>query len=104
MGIAASIREDINAHSYNELTKLSEEKQNDAIAFFNAKKKSKSLGIVLAIMGLHYVYLGKWGLFAVYFLTCYGLMLWWAVDLFRINDLIRKSNDDILLEAIASIR
>jgi len=90
------IRDLITPQAFNELSKLDKAKQETLAnqLFLNSKKKGT--GLILAIFGFHYIYLQKWGLFAAYVLTGAGFGIWWLIDLIRINNMIRKENDNQL--------
>lgn len=64
---------------------------------FQLQQKVKSEGtmFLLAILGWHYAFLGKWGmqiLFTALLFTGFGI-IWWIVDLFRIKGMTRKYNN-----------
>ena len=89
----------------NELAKLSAEKQNDFLHEFNRKAKSTGVGYIFWLLfGLHYAYLGKWGMQILFWLTGGGLLIWWFVDLFRVGGLIRDRNQDVAVDAMRNLK
>jgi hypothetical protein len=90
------IRDLISPQAFNELSKLDKEKQDKLASQLVINSKKKGTGLILAVFGFHYIYLQKWGLFAAYALTGAGLGIWWLIDLFRVNGMIRKENDNQL--------
>ncbi len=94
----------ISAAVYAEVEQLDDR----AAALFHAemtrRAKSGLWGLVCALVGLHYAYLGRWGLLVVYWLTLGGLGLWWFVDLFRVGGLVRDRNTDEALAVLRDVR
>lgn len=88
----------------SELTKMSNQKQEEFLYEFKRKTKSSGLGYLLWFFGLHYAYLGKWGLQIIYWITLGGLFLWWFIDLFRVGGLINDVNQDAAIEALRTIK
>lgn len=70
----------------------------------NRRAKSGVLGWFLALLGLHYAYLGRWGMQVIFWLTFGGFMAWWFVDLFRAPGLIKDANTGVAMEVLASVR
>lgn len=93
--LPASIKDHLPSMIRNEISKLSAQKQEEFIEEF--KRKTKSIGAAYAfwLFGLHYAYLGKWGMLVAYFLTAGGFLIWVVVDAFRIPGMIRDLNKDI---------
>ena len=67
------------------------------------ERKSPSVTSILAILGLHYFYLGETGLGFLYWMTCGGLGLWWFIDLYRAQKLADIHNQRKLDEITALI-
>ena len=59
----------------------------------------KKLGIAYLAwaFGLHYAYLEEWGMLALFWLTAWGLGIWWLVDAVRLPELVRMRNTGIRL-------
>jgi len=84
---------------------LSPEGQLDFNKQFNAKKKSTGLMYVLWLfLGFHYPYIGKWGMFALYWLTGAGFFVWMFIDMFRIPSITRDYNEDLGRNLILQIK
>lgn len=57
--------------------------------------KMKSTGTAYLcwfFFGIHYAYLGKWGLQILYWITLGGLGIWCFIDLFHIPSKVEKHN------------
>lgn len=74
--------------------KLSDEAKMQFDRLYTDRSLKKTLAIVLAIFGLHYAYLGKWGMLFFYLITLGGVGIWWIVDLFRISGVVDRRNED----------
>jgi TM2 domain-containing membrane protein YozV len=78
------------------MQKMSDEER---LAFKNEMtKRSKSVGIAYLcwfFFGLHYAYVGKWGLQFLYWFTLAGIFVWALVDLFRMPGIVTHYNDDV---------
>lgn len=59
------------------------------------KLKKNSTAIILAIFGLHYLYLGKYGTFILFVLTGGGFGFWYFIDLFRASGMVDNYNEPI---------
>ena len=86
----------------NEVSKLDKEKQEKVVGLFLSEKKKKNTGVLLAIFGLHYIYLGKWLLLFLYAITLGGIYIWWLIDIFRVSGMVIESNDRLMYKLIAS--
>jgi hypothetical protein len=79
-----------------------------ARALFDAeigrRAKSTGWGFLLALFGLHYAYLGRWGLLVAYWATMGGIGLWWFADLFRVAWLVRDANTDVAVAVLRDVR
>jgi TM2 domain-containing membrane protein YozV len=83
---------------------LEPKKQEAFIYEFERKRKSRLATFLLSIIGLHYAYLGRWGLFVIYLLTLGGIGIWWFVAIFLSIYDCRDKNRDIALEVMKSIK
>ena len=88
-----------------QLASLPEEAQREFFDEYNLKSRSLVLSYVLQtwVFGTQYLYLGKWGLQLLYWLSWafFGLgSVWWFIDLFRMPGMVNEYNsklaDDIL--------
>ena len=60
------------------------------------KLRKSSTALICAILGIHYLYLGKIGTFILFFITGGGFGIWWFIDLFRVSSLVSKFNGPII--------
>jgi TM2 domain-containing membrane protein YozV len=89
----------------SELAKLSPQKQSEFLHEFERKAKSTGLAyLCLILFGIHYAYLGRWGIQIIFWITCGGFLLWWLIDLFRVGGLIRDKNQDIAVDAMRNLK
>ena len=75
-------------------------------AFFNEyQKKRKKLAVayMLWLIGFHYIYLRKVGLFFAYWITGAGIGIWAIVDLFRMPSIVRSANEQSAREALQTL-
>jgi len=67
---------------------------------YRRNRKSRIIGFILALLGLHYVYLGRWGTFLIFLLTAGGIGIWWIVTWFlcwpEVNLYNQNLYDDIV--------
>ena len=59
------------------------------------QSKIKSTGTAYLLwffLGIHYAYLGKWGLQILYWFTLGGFGVWTLIDLFTMSDKVNKYN------------
>ncbi|MFB9862298.1 TM2 domain-containing protein [Rufibacter immobilis] len=69
------------------------------------RKKSTGFAYLLwVIFGLHYAYVNRWGLQFLFWITAGGLGIWWFIDLFRIPSVVRRYNEALALQCLATIR
>ena len=57
--------------------------------------KSTLLTYLLWLIGFHYLYLGKIGIWLLYIFTAGGLFIWMIVDVFRIPSYVNRHNEDL---------
>jgi len=63
--------------------------------------KSKGLAYLLwFFFGLHYAYLGKWGIQFLFWITVGGLGVWWFIDLFTLGGKVESYNNRKGLEQV----
>lgn len=102
--IPPSIADNLPAMVRNGLTKLSSQKQKEFVEEYKRKAKSTGTAYVLWLLGLHYVYLGKWGIQILYWLTAGGFLIWWLIDLFRIPRMIEDYNKDVAVNTLRNLK
>jgi hypothetical protein len=104
--IPSSIADDLPAMVRNELARMSAQKQEEFVEEF--KRKQKSLGtaylFLFIILAMHYGYLKKWGLQFVFWFTCGGFFIWWAIDIFRLPGLVKNYNKDIATDVMRNLK
>jgi len=89
----------------NELVKLPPQKQEEFIEEYRRKAKSVGIAYILwLLLGWHYVYLRKWGIQILFWLTLGGLFIWWLIDAFRIPGMIRDYNKDVAVDVLRNLK
>jgi len=77
-------------------------------AFHEAyRRRGRSTATAYAIcllVGGQYGYVGRWALQILFWVTLCGLMVWWAVDLFRIPGMVRRHNERVAYEILGTLR
>jgi hypothetical protein len=81
---------------------LSTQDQVNLLAQYTDKRKTPLIYFWWFI-SLHYLYLRKWGLFALFFLTLNGLGVWWVIDLFRLPTILDRYNQSLAEELYAEL-
>lgn len=93
----------LSPSAINALSKLDKDKQEKIIALFLSEKKKKSTGVILALFGLHYIYLGKWLLLFLFAITLGGIYIWWIVDIFRVSGMVTASNEKLIYKLMETV-
>ncbi len=103
--IPPSISDNLPVMVRNELTKLPPQRQEEFIEEYTRKAKSAAPAYLLwFLLGWHYIYLRKWGMRFLFWLTFGGLFVWWLIDLFRLPGMIRDYNKDIAVDVLRSLK
>ena len=103
--IPKSMQDNLPAMVRNELANLSAQKQEEFVEEFRRKSKKPGVCyIVWFLLGWHYIYLGKWGIQFLYWLTGAGLFIWAIVDLFRIPGMVRNYNKDVATDILRNLK
>lgn len=85
----------------SQVKNLSHAQQTFFLNQYESKRKSKFLAYLLwFFVGLHYVYVGKWGMQFLFWFTAGGFGIWWFIDLFRMSGIIANKNNDIAVEIL----
>jgi len=64
--------------------------------YLQSQMKSEGTGLILAILfGCHYVYMGKIVIQILFWITFGGLFIWYFIDIFRVQGMIRQHNMNI---------
>lgn len=87
-------------HTVSQMDAMS---QNAFFNEFQRKRKKLSISYILWLIGFHYIYLGKIGLFFAYWLTAGGLGLWALADLFRMPSIVRSANEGNARDALQTL-
>lgn len=88
-----------------EIVKLPADKQGLFVDEF--RRKSKNLGIAYLlwfIIGLHYIYLGKFGWQFFYWVTAGGLLIWAFIDIFRMPGMVNDYNKDVAMDVFRDLK
>ena len=103
--IPPSIANNLPAMVRNELVKLPAQKQEEFVEEYRRKAKSVGIAYLLwLLLGWHYVYLRKWGIQILFWLTAGGLFTWWLIDAFRIPGMIRDYNKDVAVDVLRNLK
>jgi hypothetical protein len=86
------------------LAKMTAEQKAAFDSEFQRSRKSTGLAYLFWCFGLHYAYLGKWGLQVLFWCTLGGLLVWTIVDLFRMKGLVADTNGEKAIEVASKIR
>ena len=99
-----SIADSLPSVVRSELVNYSPQEQEMFVEEFRRKAKSKGVGFLLWLFGLHYAYVAKWGLLIAFLFTMGGFFIWWIVDLFRVPGIIRDYNKDVAMDVLRNIK
>ena len=95
--LPAAVRESLIKETPNHQGQFMEE--------YNRKKKTLGIAYLLwFLLGIHYAYIGKWGLTLLMWVTGGGATIWWLIDAFRLPKIVRNSNKDIATEVYQSVK
>jgi hypothetical protein len=70
---------------------LSDKKKSELLKIYKKKRKTGVI-IVFWLFNLHYAYVGRWKRFFWFFLTFGGLLIWWLIDFFKLNTILKEYN------------
>lgn len=86
-------------------SELANQTQEEFIEEYRRKAKSSGVAYILwLLLGWHYVYLRKWGIQILFWLTFGGFFIWWLVNFFRIPGLIRDHNKDVSVDVLRNLK
>lgn len=84
---------------------MEKEQQLHFLHEYQRRRKSTEVGYACwFFVGLHYAYVGKWGIQLLFWLTAGGLLVWWVVDLFRVGGIVRQYNQDAAVEVLKNVK
>jgi hypothetical protein len=87
--------------AYNNLT---DEQKIFFIEGYERRRRSPSTTQILAILSLHYIYLKRYGTFAIFVCTLGGCLIWWVYDIYRASDLADRANCEMSIEVLKEIK
>lgn len=103
--IPPSIHDDLPAVVRNELAALPPHSLEAFLEEYRRKTKSTGAAYVFwLLLGAHYAYVGKWGLFLLYWFTAGGFLIWAIVDIFRMPGIVRDYNKDVAVDVLRSLK
>ena len=73
-------------------------------AFRRRARSTATAYLICVLVGGQYGYVGRWALQILFWVTLCGLMVWWAVDLFRIPGMVRRHNSRVAHEILEALR
>jgi len=103
--IPRSIANNLPAMVRNELAKMPPQKQEEFIEEYRRRAKSTGIAYLLwLLLGWHYIYLRKWGIQILFWLTLGGVVIWWLIDIFRIPGMVKNYNKDIAVDVLRNLK
>lgn len=104
--IPPSIADQLPSMVRNELANMPAQRQQEFIEEY--RRKAKSVGVaylfLILVFAMHYGYLRKWGLQVVFWITAGGAGLWWLIDLFRLNSVVKDYNKDVATDVMRNLK
>ncbi|MDT8341165.1 MAG: TM2 domain-containing protein [Longimicrobiales bacterium] len=89
----------------NNLAGLPASRQEEFMEEYSRRAKGAAPAYILwLLLGFHYVYLRRWGLQFLFWITGGGFLIWWVVDLFRVPGMVRNYNKDTATDVMRTIR
>ena len=98
------MQKEISPAILKKVSELDSLEQEMFLKEFKKKRKSPHIYFWCALLGVHYLYLGKIGLFFLFLLTLGGIWIWYLIDIFRGVPACRVANEDAALEAFKSVK
>lgn len=83
----------------NRLNKLEKEKKLALTETYSQQRKTPLI-YFWWFFNFHYLYVRKWWLFVLFILTFAGVGIWWVIDLFRLNTILREYNKNLAEELL----
>jgi len=71
--------------------RLSATKKTELVKEYKKRRKGDAI-FVFWFFSFHYAYVGKWKRFFVFFFTLGGLCVWWLIDLFKLDTILKEYN------------
>jgi hypothetical protein len=84
--------------------KLNDEQKLYFAEAYQRDRVSPSVIQITTILGLHYLFLGKFGIFLVFFFTGGGALIWWLYDITRGSKLADNANAEVCMKILKDIK
>ena len=85
--------------------KMSRDEQKAFERDYKKRYKSTTTGLIAWLfLGWHYLYLGKVGMQFAFWFTGGGMLIWWLIDLFRVNGMVIQANEDMARKLLTEQR
>lgn len=82
---------------------LSPSKKQELCKIYKEQKRSDGVLLFMWLFSFHYAYVGKWKLFFAFFFTLGGIMIWWVIDFFRLDTILKEYNSNKAEELLKNI-
>lgn len=93
--IPKGIASHIPAMVRSQLEKMTPQQQSEFYQEYLRRSKSSDMAnLSWFLLGWHYAYFNKWGWQVLFWFTVGGFFLWWVIDFFRIEGMVRDWNSD----------
>ena len=102
--IPKSLKRQIPEAVQRKLAAMDEINQETFLSEFKKKCKSPNVACVLWLFGFHYAYFSKWLICIVFWFTFGGFGIWWLIDLFRLNGMVRDHNKTAAIDVLKNIQ
>jgi hypothetical protein len=79
-------------------------KNKDLLLQQYKKHKKTDIIILFWLFSFHYAYVGKWKLFFIFFFTLGGILIWWIIDYFRLDTILKEYNEKKALELFENLK
>ena len=84
--------------------KLTDDQKIHFAEAYQRDRLSPSVMQIMAFFGLHYLYLGKFGMFLAFLFTGGGVLIWWLYDLSRASKLADNANAEVSMKILKDIK
>lgn len=104
MSLERSIADKVPPTVKLSLLKASPEQQQVFVSEYKRKSWNGFLYFILAIFGIHLLIMGRYALFALFFVTWGGLVIWYIVELFYVWKRVGNRNESVAAEIMRDIK
>jgi hypothetical protein len=87
----------------DEFAELSEGQKERCVTRYEEKRKGAVI-YLFWFFNFHYAYVGRWKLFSVFFISLGGLGIWWLIDLFRMDTILKDGNSLVAQKIVQEIK